>query len=792
MWNLTRIKAKNFQTFKDIDIDVIQNRTSLIFGENRDNLIQKSNGSGKSGIIEAITVGTRGTPMRNVRIDEIINDKENSASVTVEYFNDETNELLSIRRKLFRKSSNEVSIYMERDGSPVDPSEYEQSSVSEYNKFIFDTLGITEDEFLNNFVLSKHRYVSFMDASDRVKKETINKLSNANIIDPSIEQVKKDIELKTGQLTEIDLRLASVNGAISVLEEQLDEAIESKKNDDGGVGREQRIKDIEKQILDIESEIHSVKEPKLQSLKSLSHDYDKIDDVLSSMSDNITSKEAIDKLNFEMNGNKDNITVIQVLSEFLSLAEQTEAQNNTIKEDIHKTSVDINSVTDKIKEKVSEVSDIQSEVDGIDIEIASLREHFSSKMGLLNEEQEKLNESKIKTHSQLDEITSEISQLIRQHGSLSNIVAGSITCPKCKYQFVLDSDKSLDDVKGEMEALKSKIDEAKNKESKFEAEQAKINEDISVIIEDRGSLEKELNDKINEVRKKQQPLDIKISQIKSEISKLKSDSDTLKERVNEYKYEISSNNKEMLDDMDEYADKLIDKNKKDISDLSNEITFDRGSIQTLRDGIEALKNATIDDTIDKLRASLSLKEEERLNIKKEREVADGELEKIINQEAVFNGFKTYLANIKIDALSYEINEFLTSIGSDLRVRLNGYTKTKTNKVRDKISVLVIRDGVNFGSFAKLSEGEKATIQLSTILALQKLINIGAEDTKGLNLLVIDEILDTVDGNGLSHIFDTLMSHDITSLVVSHGGVAENFPHKIIVTKENGVSSVSVK
>ena len=154
MWNLTRIKAKNFQTFKDIDIDVMQNRTSLIFGENRDNLIQKSNGSGKSGIIEAITVGTRGTPMRNVRIDEIINDKENSASVTVEYFNDETNELLSIRRKLFRKSSNEVSIYMERDGSPVDPAEYEQSSVGEYNKFIFDTLGITEDEFLNNFVLS--------------------------------------------------------------------------------------------------------------------------------------------------------------------------------------------------------------------------------------------------------------------------------------------------------------------------------------------------------------------------------------------------------------------------------------------------------------------------------------------------------------------------------------------------------------------------------------------------------------------------------------------------------------
>ena len=60
------------------------------------------------------------------------------------------------------------------------------------------------------------------------------------------------------------------------------------------------------------------------------------------------------------------------------------------------------------------------------------------------------------------------------------------------------------------------------------------------------------------------------------------------------------------------------------------------------------------------------------------------------------------ANTKIEALSRITNEFLQNIGSDIRIRFDGYTVLKSGKVREKISISLLRDGMDCGSFGKFS------------------------------------------------------------------------------------------
>ena len=54
-------------------------------------------------------------------------------------------------------------------------------------------------------------------------------------------------------------------------------------------------------------------------------------------------------------------------------------------------------------------------------------------------------------------------------------------------------------------------------------------------------------------------------------------------------------------------------------------------------------------------------------------------------------------------------------------------------------------------------GEAARVNLATILAMQKLVNSNCDGDMGLDLLVLDEILEAVDEAGLASMFEALNS-----------------------------------
>ena len=177
----------------------------------------------------------------------------------------------------------------------------------------------------------------------------------------------------------------------------------------------------------------------------------------------------------------------------------------------------------------------------------------------------------------------------------------------------------------------------------------------------------------------------------------------------------------------------------------------------------------------------------------EAESAQSEIQaqynELVQQKANFVSFKTYLANQKIDAISQIINSFLEEIGSDIRVNIEGYRVLKSGKLSEKITINLLRNGVDCGAYGKFSGGEKSRVELASILAIQALTNSACEDGKGLDFVALDEILEACDFEGISAACDTLNKLHKTALVITQNPIAENYPYQLIVTKQNGISTI---
>ena len=262
MWKLISIHAKNIGSFKELSYKIQQGVTTLVFGENKDNESQKSNGSGKSFLIESIAIGITGSPLRKVKNDEVINDRADEAEIELEFLNTSSGEHFYITRQLFRKEPTCITLESRAETMVISPIVL--SGVEEYNKFILEKLGISKEELLNTFLLSKHKYENFLSASDKDKKEIINRFSNGVMVDKALEQVDTDREPIVEELDKIKLEQANCEGRISALGSQIDKEIENGKDKERG--RTERIESLTGSIAQKRGELRDNKE-KIAGLK---------------------------------------------------------------------------------------------------------------------------------------------------------------------------------------------------------------------------------------------------------------------------------------------------------------------------------------------------------------------------------------------------------------------------------------------------------------------------------------------------------------------------------------------
>lgn len=772
MWKLRSIEAENLCAFRSLAYTLQQGVTTLIFGNNKDNDSQQSNGAGKSALLECIAVGLTGSPLRKIRTEEIINDAAEQCRITLHLTNDASNEELFIARSIPRKGASTVACKLYRGGELVTTDEAVQHSVDAYNKYILEKLGITREELLNNFILSKYRYEDFLSSSDKEKKEIINRFSNGILVDEAIARVEEDIEPLSSEQQKINLELAGIDGRIEMLQEQI--AKEVAAGEERGRNRETRIAELEEAIASKREYIRTHKET-LTGIDATIAEVDKADKELQALESSDTSLEEC-------------LKAIDAVMTLLPHARRTD-WNHTLKlkkEDLLLAQSSLENLDASVNHAEAVLKEKYDAFEKFKVQYTDFVTHYGDKCEEYSSRLQEIDKTLRNLASRLEELRRKRRVISAGIDELSNKLAGSITCPKCGHEFLVAQPnfdieagtKELRVRQQQLSEINGNIEAEQNSSEEAEMQQSKLNSERRTLDNDRSRWEQELSDHERAV-----------CSATSEVERAEHNRKRTKAEVAAMQDEIDSIRRKAFDEffgnIDERNATLSRERRKIVEDIRSA----ECAIETLQETIREVNEMAAEDLTLSLRKTLEQEKQRSMETAKRKFEVDDKVRALEVQRERFVQFKTYLANTKIEALSRITNEFLIGIGSDIRIRFDGYTVLKSGKVREKISISLLRDGVDCGSFGKFSAGEAARVNLATILAMQKLVNANCDDEKGLDLLVLDEILEAVDEAGLSSMFDALNALGGTVLVVSHGNVAEGYPHKLVITKENGESRI---
>lgn len=771
MWTLIQVYAKNLCAFKLLDYKLLQKHTTLIFGNNMDNDSQGSNGSGKSAMLEAIAIGITGETLRKIKMDEIINDAENEAIVSLLLLNTATGQRLTIQRIISRKAAQVIKVFVCANETEDNEVCIEQASVADYNKFILETLGLTKEDIFSNFILSKHKYLSFLSSSDREKKEIINRFSNGVIVDESIIALQEDMVPIQELLKQAELSVANHTGRVETLQEQINTAIT--ESTERSQKKAERIANWNKAIADKRNHIRE-QNILINKANEILDQYDKTDKVLQKLE----------------NGKKDAKECFEIISEHFA--------SHTLPLPRNFAAISIKNQKE-LEVVAKEYAEVQKQLTQHDKKIVIAKDSYGKLLKQYEKFQEDFDKKSTKAEEKINMLLSSVNKLETDNSrlrtqrvqleadiaDLQKQLAGVIVCPKCQHEFTLANDIDINDVKLKLQDRKGESQDILNSIETNERSIAEITAEGRKARQEQDRLNNckiEWSTKITETC-------TALDELSRGASSLANKMQALQNQMNILQKSIEGVRVNLFDDAYAILDEAIQRQESEIKRAELNINNANGAIQSYEESIHDIENASETDMIETLKANKKKYEKELTLAISQKENVEQRLNSYKEQEATFIEFKTHLANTKIDALSHITNEFLEAIGSDIRIAFSGFTVLKSGKIRDKISISIIRDGVDCGSFDKFSEGEKARVNLANILAMHKLTNINCDDNKGLDLLILDEILEATDEQGLSNIFDALNQLQITSLVVSHGNIAENYPYKTVVNKLNGISFI---
>lgn len=224
MYRPKSLKITNIISHRESTYIFRKGEAVIIIGDNLDNPMQRGNGSGKSAFIESLALAFTGTSIRDVRTKELITNDQDSGEVDLLLENTATNKDLRIWRKFYSNTkSAECRIWI----GEGENSEIKKSDINEYNKFIFEEIGLSKEDFFNFFLITSDNYNPFLKVSDTKKKEIINRFSGADNIDGVFPFIKTDIDALEADKTQLGKDQASWSAKAEVYAGQLTE-IENK------------------------------------------------------------------------------------------------------------------------------------------------------------------------------------------------------------------------------------------------------------------------------------------------------------------------------------------------------------------------------------------------------------------------------------------------------------------------------------------------------------------------------------------------------------------------------------
>jgi DNA repair exonuclease SbcCD ATPase subunit len=180
-----------------------------------------------------------------------------------------------------------------------------------------------------------------------------------------------------------------------------------------------------------------------------------------------------------------------------------------------------------------------------------------------------------------------------------------------------------------------------------------------------------------------------------------------------------------------------------------------------------------------------------VDMNQELETYSGKLHELSERMSILNVLtKTFsttgLVAYKIESLVKDLeditNKYLVDL-SDGRFQI-GFKISAS----DKLNVVITDNGKDIEILA-LSGGEKARVNVATLLAIRKLMQ--TLSSSRINLLILDETVETLDTDGKEKLVEVLLQEEhLNTFLVSHG-FSHPLLEKVNVIKRNNISQIEV-
>jgi DNA repair exonuclease SbcCD ATPase subunit len=234
----------------------------------------------------------------------------------------------------------------------------------------------------------------------------------------------------------------------------------------------------------------------------------------------------------------------------------------------------------------------------------------------------------------------------------------------------------------------------------------------------------------------------------------------------------------------ELPEALLDKQT-----LQQQFTELQNSIASVKRKIVEAEQHNKEVTAHNTKVDLVSKQLVEMN--QELETYSGKLHELSERMSILNVLtKTFsttgLVAYKIESLVKDLeditNRYLVDL-SDGRFQISFKISAS-----DKLNVVITDNGKDIEILA-LSGGEKARVNVATLLAIRKLMQ--TLSSSRINLLILDETVETLDTDGKEKLVEVLLQEEhLNTFLVSHG-FSHPLLEKINVIKRNNISQIEV-
>lgn len=212
MIKFERVEAQNFLSYPKLKLDLDNQGLVLIEGENDSDDSFQSNGSGKTSALSAITFAMYGVTLNDTKGDSVINRTAGKNCWVKLYFTSEKDTYRIERYRKDKENKSKVKLF-------VNDSEITESSNAKTDKTIVRLIGVDFDTYVNAVVYSNNfSNLSFMQATDKGKKEILETLANSSIYTMAQEKSKQlfkdsssELALATEKLNNVQSQIKSLN-----------------------------------------------------------------------------------------------------------------------------------------------------------------------------------------------------------------------------------------------------------------------------------------------------------------------------------------------------------------------------------------------------------------------------------------------------------------------------------------------------------------------------------------------------------------------------------------------------